>query len=134
MDQYGQLPLYFIENKGQVAERVAYYLEGKDTSVYFAADGVMFALSGAQTQEQEPSFVPASYSESAGAAGWAVKLEFVGANSEARPMGVDRTGTIVSYFKGSTEDWKTGVPTYADVMYKNLWPGIDLVYTRQTAV
>src|SRR5262245_3059458 len=42
----GKLPLYFIENSGQEDPRVAYYLQGRDTAVYFTGDGVTFALSG----------------------------------------------------------------------------------------
>ena len=34
----------------------------------------------------------------------------------------------MSYFKGKPEEWKTGLPTYAKVIYRDLWPGIDLVY------
>src|SRR5262249_44011886 len=36
---FGKLPLYFIENQGQMDERVAYYLEGKDKSVWFTSEG-----------------------------------------------------------------------------------------------
>jgi hypothetical protein len=46
-----------------------------------------------------------------------------------RPIGVERTEAIVSYFIGSEEDWKARVPTYAGVVYKDLWPGIDLEYS-----
>ena len=36
---------------------------------------------------------------------------------------------MISYFKGPREAWRTGLPTYASVVYPSLWPGIDLVYT-----
>lgn len=32
----GQLPLIFIQNQGQMDSRVAYYLQGQDTTIYFA--------------------------------------------------------------------------------------------------
>src|SRR3954469_22810724 len=38
------LPLYFIENQGQVDKRVAFYLQGRDKSVYFTRDGLTFVL------------------------------------------------------------------------------------------
>ena len=41
------MPLYFIANKGQVDEQVDYYVQGLDKSIYFTAEGVTFALSGA---------------------------------------------------------------------------------------
>jgi len=36
---------------------------------------------------------------------------------------------VVSYFRGPKEEWKTGLATYSKVVYHNLWPGIDLVYS-----
>src|SRR6266568_2525122 len=41
-----KLPLYFIENRGQSDPRVAYYVQGGDTSVYFTRAGITYALSG----------------------------------------------------------------------------------------
>jgi len=34
----------------------------------------------------------------------------------------------MSYFRGQRESWHTGVPTFAELVYEDLWPGIDLVY------
>jgi hypothetical protein len=58
-----------------------------------------------------------------------VKLDFVGANPDAKPRGADQTPAVVSYFKGDKADWKTEIPTYSRVIYTDLWPGIDLAYT-----
>ena len=57
-----------------------------------------------------------------------VKLEFVGADKDVKPVGEAETGAVVSYFKGKPEDWHAGLPTYSKIIYPNLWPGIDLVY------
>jgi len=121
------LPLYFIENRGQADPRVAYYVQGADTSVYFTRAGITFALSG-------PSKSGASAAAPSGEAGlpppaaarerWAVKLDFVGANAQAAPTAEDRTEAHVSYFKGKEAEWKTGLPTYSRVVYRQLWPGI----------
>jgi len=43
---YGKLPLYFIENKGQVDSAVSYYVQGADTTLYFTRAGVTFGLTG----------------------------------------------------------------------------------------
>jgi hypothetical protein len=40
----GKLPLYFVENQGQLDERVAYYIQGSDKTIYFSPGGVTFAL------------------------------------------------------------------------------------------
>src|SRR5689334_9929318 len=39
-----QLPLRFIENRGQLDARVAYYARGADKTAYFTSDGVSFVL------------------------------------------------------------------------------------------
>ena len=45
---FGQLPLLFIENRGQLDPTVAYYVQGRSTSLYFTPGGLTFALSGKQ--------------------------------------------------------------------------------------
>jgi hypothetical protein len=36
---------------------------------------------------------------------------------------------VVNYFTGSDpEEWHTGVPTFAGVRYREVYPGIDLVF------
>src|SRR5687768_2985746 len=40
----GRLPLYFVENQGQLDPRVAYYGSVQRTSVYFTPSGVTYAL------------------------------------------------------------------------------------------
>ncbi len=108
---FGKMPVNFIPNRGQLDERVAYYIQGKDKAVYFGPEGVTFAL------------IKASDSR------WVVKLDFVGANPGVKPVGTDKTGAIISYFKGEQANWKKGLPTYSRIIYANLWPGIDLVYS-----
>jgi hypothetical protein len=110
------LPLYFIENQGQLDQCVAYYVQGSDMSLYFTAQDVTFAMS-----------TPAE--EDASQEHYAIKLEFIGADPDVQPMGKDLTEAVISYFTGSPEEWKTGLPTYAGVLYPDLWPGIDLVYS-----
>jgi hypothetical protein len=113
-----QLPLYFVENRGQLDEQVAYYVQGKDKTLYFTSQGLTFVLSGSAHE---------------GAAGdvrrWIVKLDFIGANPDVQPVGVSETGALISYFKGRPEQWKTGLKTYSKIVYRDLWPGIDLEYS-----
>src|SRR6266568_7397130 len=128
-----KLPLYFIENRGQADPRVAYYVQGAGTSVYFTRAGITYALSGPAKSEAGAAAAPTGEAGLARPAsareGWAVKLDFVGANPDAKLAGEERTPAVVSYFKGGRADWKTGLPTYGRVVYANLWPDIDLVYS-----
>lgn len=133
---FGQLPLIFVENQGQMDEQVAYYVQGGDKTIYFTPEGVTFALTAPLTptlsqreRERTPSDSPLLEGEGPGVRSrWAVKLDFVGANPDARPVGEDKAETIISYFRGPQEEWHTGLPTYARIVYYDLWPGIDLVY------
>jgi hypothetical protein len=52
----------------------------------------------------------------------------VGANA-VRPIGKTQTEAVVSYFKGSSDEWKTALPTYSSILYPDLWPGVDLTYS-----
>ena len=106
---FSKLPIHFIENRGVYPEEVKYYIQGADKTLYFTSDGVTFRLKSKDRA-------------------WVVKLEFVGANPDVVPVGEDRQQAIFSYFKGPEKDWKTGLPSFARVAYRELWPGIDLVY------
>jgi hypothetical protein len=110
------LPLYFIENRGQVNDQVRLYLQGRDNSVYFTPQGLTFVLTqgGARGERKERH---------------ALRLDFLGARPAVQPRGQSPTEAIVSYLKGDRSQWKTGLSTYSEVVYKDLWPGIDLVYT-----
>ncbi len=109
-----RLPLYFVENRGQTDAGVAYYVSGRDASVYFTQGGLAYVLAA-------PGGSPAK--------SWSLKLDFVDANPGARPVGQELTAAVFSYFRGPRESWKAGLPTFATVAYRELWPGIDLVYT-----
>ncbi|MCL5960395.1 MAG: hypothetical protein M1358_13995, partial [Chloroflexi bacterium] len=41
-----QLPLYFVENQGQVDPRAFYYVQGSDKTIFFRPEGVTFVLNG----------------------------------------------------------------------------------------
>ena len=58
-----------------------------------------------------------------------VKLDFLGANADVKPVGEAKSGGVVSYFTGKPEDWQAGLPTYSRIVYRDLWPGIDLAYS-----
>jgi len=137
---FGKMPLYFIPNQGQVDARVAYYLQGKDKTIYFTSEGLTYLLSersaGEQTGEKTASVKERLLINPAerelrsrrDQQRFAVKLDFVGANADVRPSGEEKTGAVISYFKGKPEEWKAGLPTYSRIVYKNLWPGIDVAY------
>src|SRR5262249_48541687 len=134
----GTLPLSFIENQGQLDDRVAYYIQGRDTAIYFTSKGVAFALTGpapwgvADALPRRAAVRPVAFGAAPDSEATrqrcGIMLEFLGANPDVKPVGLESAPAVVSYFKGPREQWKTGLPTYASVVYSDLWPGIDLVY------
>ena len=107
-DALGDLPLSFIENRGQVDPRAAYYLRGAGASVYFTPEGL--ALSVAPEGRSRPA---------------ELAVEFPGADP-VTPVARGRTSAVVSPFSTGSG---SGVPTFSEVAYRDLWPGIDLVYS-----
>ncbi len=116
---FGHMPLYFIENRGQVGDGPSYYIQGRDKTIYFTTTGVTFELNA-------PSGLKARRGQR-----WAADLDFIGANPDARPEGKDPTPATISYFRRSEQADTTGRPTYTRLRYENLWPGIHLVYSGE---
>lgn len=106
------VPVFFIENRGQIDPRVDYYVQGKDKSLYFNSKGVTYSLLE-ETREGRR---------------WSVKLDFLGADPKAKPIGGAEASAKINYFKGPRSEWKTGIKTYSSLKYPDLWKGIDLVY------
>ena len=131
---YGTMPLLFIPNQGQFDSRVAYAVQGRDTQIFFSTGGVTFVLSEQpaasghkarslrQVGTPEPAAQPPRQR-------WALKVDFVDANPVAKPETLEQAETLISYFKGRPEEWRTGLQASRKIIYRDLWPGIDLVYS-----
>ena len=98
-----------MKNGGQFPTPVKYHLKGARSDVFFLRSGVVHVLHGPDRD-------------------WAVRLDFVDARREVRLEGRQEQAAVVSYFVGPDPDGRTGLPTYAKLVYRELWPGIDLAY------
>lgn len=128
------LPLYFIENQGQLDRRAAYYVHGRDKVIYFTARGLTVVLHSQRPQAAAVSQITAVVSANddpapVAAARWALQLDFVDADPAVRPSGENPSTALMSYFKGRPEQWQPAVKTFSRLVYSDLWPGIDLVFT-----
>ena len=106
-DAYGKLPLSFVPNRGQTDARVRFYAQGAGHAFYFTPDKAVLSLTK-------------------GKRGVALQLTPLGATSHARLEAVDRAPGKVSYIGG--RERHANLPTYREVAYRDLWPGIDLVF------
>src|ERR1017187_2450158 len=117
MEAFRNLPLRFEANKGQTDERVKFVSKGAAYTLFLTANGVVLA----------PPRPAASRHSAAGPP--ALRMTWVGANAQPGIEGVDEFPGKSNYLLGNrSEQWQTGVPVYGKVRYRNLYPGIDLVY------
>lgn len=87
----------------------------------FVAQGPGYSLS------LTPTAMLMSLSEQHGTA--ETRLQFVHANARAQAIALQRLPGKVNYFLGNdSRRWRTDVPTYGRIEYRNVYPGIDLVY------
>ena len=145
---YQALPLTFEVNAGQMDSQVKFRSRGAGYSVFLTSGSMVLALraSGELPGSNDaiisnPLFTPvptiqtvlarrrqrkAAAKRSAEAA---ITVNLVGAASNPMIVGEAPLATKVNYFIGrDPRKWKTNVPTYARVRYRNVYPGIDLVY------
>jgi Cep192 domain 4/Beta-propeller repeat len=130
---YGKLPLNFEKNIGQTDARVKYLAHGQGYGLFLTSTEAVLALSGPPCKATSASRLIALSSQKAeslcGARGAAVRLQLIGANPDPSVSGEGSLPGKSNYFIGNDQSkWRTGVPNYAKVRYKNAYPGIDLVY------
>jgi hypothetical protein len=126
------VPVGFVENRGQTDSRVLYYARGPRSSVYFTRDAIVFdsrgaapggVLSRGRSGEIRNATPPAA------GRGRAVHMRFVEANPNPRIEARGETPTLFHFFEGGDPaGWRTGVRAYREIVYHDLWPGVDLVY------
>lgn len=111
----GDLPLYFVENQGQLAREASYIVQGAEKTIYFTAEGMTVEV----RKGGDDCVAPAR---------WVFELEFLDACPNVVPKGVDRQAAVFNFFNGARDDWVTDVASYKGIVYRDLWPGIDLVF------
>ena len=109
-DAYAKLPLAFTPNAGQTNQSVRYYAQGAGFSFYFTDRKAVLTLQK-------------------GDRGQALQMRFLGANPNAKLKAADRASGKVNYLTDSARH--TNLPTYGRLIYRNLWPGIDMVFRGQ---
>jgi hypothetical protein len=133
---YGQLPLSFTENAGQVAEPVRFYLRGSRGTVYFTPQEVVYDVveQTARPDRPRPGEEPetAEPDTTVRRRGVVVRMRLVEANPDLSLEGVDPLQGKVNIFRGKDPNkWKTNIRTFGGVLYRNLYHGVDLAYQGQ---
>lgn len=123
-------PLYFVENKGQVDLSKKYYAELPCGNISFGSEGMdyQFFYGGGKQKPEKRTFEPRRNEKSEKIKVENIRLRFLGANEDVEMKGLDKSETKVSYFKGKDpRKWVSGAQTYQKVMYREIYPRIDLI-------
>jgi Beta-propeller repeat len=126
---YGNLPVTFEANQGQFDAQAKFVARGKGYSAFLTAGGMVLSLRPGKVvrAQQESQTVPAQ--DSSQSLKTTLQFNLLGATQNPTVVGEDQQPGRVNYFIGrDPKHWRTNVPTYARVRYKNVYPGIDLVY------
>jgi len=114
---YARLPLSFEPNVGDSNPEVKFLSRGQGYSLFLTANRAVL---------QVPTRTPKT---SAPASFRAISLELLGANPQTQIVASDRLPGVSNYLLGSNPaQWHTGVPHFARVRYRGVYPGVDLVY------
>lgn len=116
-------PVMFIENTGQFASGARFLVRGTNATLYLSDDALWFTF-----LEKNTSTNPRAVSSKM--RGVNLKVTFSGANAKPRLEPFNRLNTRITYLLGKdTAKWRTNVPAWGGVRYKDLYPGIDLEIT-----
>ena len=114
---YAKLPLSFIENKGQAGNNASYYLNGKEGAIFFTRQSIVYNLRSPLLKD----------SDSKKKNHTTFTLKPLNTNNETMLISGERLPGRVNYLIGTNpENWHTDIPAYKEIIYKNLYKGIDL--------
>jgi hypothetical protein len=117
------LPLSFEANRGQTDPRVTFLAHGQGYTVFLTATEAVLALQKPVGPTSQPMVSQPAPTQAV------VRLQFVGANPRATVTGLDELPGKINYFMGRDPRlWRTGIATYTQVKYANLYPGVTLLY------
>jgi hypothetical protein len=106
-----EIPLWFEANHGQTEAQVQFLARGPRQTIFLTPQAVILSL--------HPADKPAR----------ALRLSFAGTDATPRILGRNPLLGKVNYFMGNDRaQWRTGIPTFARVVYQGVYPGVDAVF------
>lgn len=110
---FAALPVSFEANQGQVDSQVKFLSRGKGYSLLLTHEGAFLQVGNARIRREPVQ----------------IGMKLAGANPMPEIQAEDPLPGKSHYFGGSDpKGWRTDVPHYAKVHYKEVYPGVDLVY------
>ena len=122
------LPLSFEPNRGQADSRTRFLSRGGNYVLSLEPTAMVVTLSSpaAVRTGRLASIAPEPRSAD-------LRIRFVGADPAAQIEGVDQLPGKSNYFIGNDPAlWRTDIPNYAKVIYRDIYPGIDMVFYEKS--
>jgi len=140
--QMSAMPLPFTKNEGQWDERVLFRTRSSGATVWFCRDGIYYQFThrvpNEDTEGSDPSKIRRKLDPSIRGTDpdsiemVVVKAEFVDAHASVEVTGEDLLEYKCNYFLGNDpSQWRTDVPNYTGVIYRDIYPGIDAHFKGQ---
>jgi Beta-propeller repeat/Abnormal spindle-like microcephaly-assoc'd, ASPM-SPD-2-Hydin len=124
-----QMPLTFEANQGQISPQVQFLSRGQGYTAFLTAGQLVLSLRAAVSATTAGMAAAPTTKNTKQVQNTTLQFRLVGAARTPLAVGEDPQPGKVNYFIGNDpEKWHTNVQTYAKVRYKNVYPGIDLVY------
>src|SRR5690348_8171469 len=109
------LPVSFEQNQGQVDSPVQFLAHAGQGTMYFTPGEAVLALASRDSQKKSQVSV--------------LRLQWIGANLHPQILAEQPLPGKINYLIGrNPAQWHTGIPTFARVRYRNLFPGVDAVF------
>jgi hypothetical protein len=135
MQNLSNMPLSFTENQGQWDERVLFQANAGGATMWFTKEGVYYQFSrripkGARPLNDPMNRLPDRIADEPDSIEQLfIKSTFVGANRNPIVHGEEAMEYKCNYFIGNDQTkWRTDVPNYKVIVFKDIYTGIDLKY------
>ena len=116
---YVQTPMQFEPNEGQSVSGAKYLARGAGYLLRLEDSSAVLEFAGPSGQNGNKFSAKARQ----------ISLTFAGARQASTITGEDKLPGLENYLpKGNPDSWKSKIPTYARVVYRELYPGIDISF------
>ena len=125
---FGKLPLSFEINKGQVNRSVKFLSHGSGYDLFLTSTEAVLRLQKPRPlQADKPQETPSANTNVR--EGTVLRLKMLDSNATPKSEGEEELPGKVNYFIGNDQaNWHRNIPTYKKVRFKDVYPGIDVVY------
>lgn len=107
---FGRIPLSFEANRGQAGSQTRFVARGNGHVLYLTPAEAIMVVHDAKGQA-------------------ALRMSLVGGRADAELSGVDELSAKSHFLRGNDPSrWLTNVPNYSSVIYRQVYPGIDMVF------